>query len=168
MQTGSGAKNLQNRPDVLVIWHPKNNKTSRAAKLDKIHKLLLPFSPIWTWLCCQKTPTLQLQLSTWLADNICWLLPCYGNREIKRERQKRNRLTDWQNNTLARAPRLFLHSLPWLHDYDVKILNFTFFGGRGHQKMTFFFSSSTSIQSLRIQLQRNLPTFDELGMKEMK
>ena len=50
-------------------------------------------------------------------------------------------------------------SLPSLHDYDVKMPHiFTFYGRREHNTMTFFFFSWTSIQSLRIQLQRKLPT----------
>ena len=84
-----------------------------------------------------------------------------GKRELKqwrrwrqRERQKRNRL-GWQNNNSARASRLFLNiSLPSLHDYDVNLPNFTFCQGREHKATTFFFFSWTSIQSLRIQLQK--------------
>ena len=41
--------------------------------------------------------------------------------------------------------------------------NLTFYGGRDHKTMTFFFFSSTSIQSFRIQLQKKLPTSDELN-----
>ena len=37
---------------------------------------------------------------------------------------------DWQNNNFARASRFFLYiSLPSLHDFDVKLPNFTFCGG---------------------------------------
>ena len=86
-----------------------------------------------------------------------------GKRELKqrrrwrqRERQKRNRL-GWQNNNSARASRLFLNiSLPSLHDYDVNLPNFTFWQGREHKATTFFFFSWTSIQSLRIQLQKKI------------
>ena len=45
-------------------------------------------------------------------------------------------------------------SLPSLHDYDVNLPNFTFCQGREHKATTFFFFSWTSIQSLRIQLQK--------------
>ena len=44
--------------------------------------------------------------------------------------------------------------------------NLTFCGGRDHKTMTFFFFSSTSIQSFRIKLQKKLPTFDELNEME--
>ena len=37
-------------------------------------------------------------------------------------------------------------SLPSLHDYDVKMRNFTFCGGREHKTTTFFFFSWTLIQ----------------------
>ena len=69
--------------------------------------------------------------------------------------------SDWQNNNSARIT-LFC-TLPSLHDYDEKIPNFTFCGGRELKTTTFFFFSWTSIQSFRIQLQT---TFDELN--EMK
>ena len=39
---------------------------------------------------------------------------------------------DWQNNNSARASRFFahVHFIPSLHDYDVKVPNFTVYGGR--------------------------------------
>ena len=40
-----------------------------------------------------------------------------------------------------RNPPSSSRSLPLLHDYDVKLLSFTFYGGREHKK-TFFFSFS--------------------------
>ena len=51
---------------------------------------------------------------------------------------------------------------PSLHDYNVKVPNFTFCRGREH-KTTFFFFSWTLIQAVRIQLWKNLSTFDELN-----
>ena len=69
---------------------------------------------------------------------------------------------DWQNNNSARAHC----KLPSLHDYDVKIPNFTFCGGLKHKTTTFFLFSWTSIQSLRIQLRKKLPTLDELNEME--
>ena len=56
-------------------------------------------------------------------------------------------------------------SLPSVHDYDVKLSNFTFFGGREHKTTSFFFFSWTLMQYFRIQLQKNLPTFDEMNDK---
>ena len=62
---------------------------------------------------------------------------------------------------------LFLYiSLPSLHDYNMKVRKFTFCRGREHKTTTFFFFSWTLIQSFRIQLQKNLPTFDELNEME--
>ena len=53
--------------------------------------------------------------------------------------------------------------LPSLHDYDVKMRSFKFCGGREHKATIVFFFSGTSIRSFKIQLQRKLPTFDELN-----
>ena len=74
------------------------------------------------------TRKLRVQLRTW---------PC-NNRELRqrrrwrqREQQKRFSLA---NSSSARASRLFLYiSLTSLHDYDVKIPNFMFYGGREHK-----------------------------------
>ena len=61
---------------------------------------------------------------------------------------------DWKNNSFARAPRFFAHSLLSLHDYKVKVPNFTFCRGREHLRTTFFFFSWTLIQYFRIPLQK--------------
>ena len=70
---------------------------------------------------------------------------------------------DWQNNNFARASRFYVHffSLLSLHDYDVKLPNFTFFEGREHRTTTFYLFSWTSIQP-----QKKLPTFDEMNEME--
>ena len=44
-----------------------------------------------------------------------------------------------ENNSFARVLNFFVHFLPSLHDYDVKMPNFTFCGGHEH-KTTIFFS----------------------------
>ena len=59
---------------------------------------------------------------------------------------------DWQNNNFARASRFLYISLPSLHDYNVKVPNFTFCRGREQTTTTFFFFSE--LQSFRIQLQK--------------
>ena len=46
---------------------------------------------------------------------------------------------DWQNNNFARASRFLYISLPSLHDYNVKVPNFTFCRGREQTTTTFFF-----------------------------
>ena len=57
--------------------------------------------------------------------------------ELKRRRGQRERKKavglDWQNNNFARASRFFVLFSPSLHDYDVKIPNFTFCRGREHR-----------------------------------
>ena len=68
------------------------------------------------------------------------------------KKSKRFRLAEQQLCTFI-TPFLYI-SLASLHDYDVKMPNFTFCGVREH-KTTFFFFSWTSIQSVRIQLQKN-------------
>ena len=57
---------------------------------------------------------------------------------------------DWQNNN---TPFLYIF-LPLVHDYDVKMPNFTFFGECEHKRTTFFFFSWNLSQSLKIQLQK--------------
>ena len=67
----------------------------------------------------------------------------------QRERQKTIGL-DWQNKQLCTCITFFLYiSLPSLHDYDVKIPNFTFSGGREHKTTTSFFFSWTIIHLLQ-------------------
>ena len=58
---------------------------------------------------------------------------------------------------------MFLYiSLPSLHNYDMKMLNFTFYKGRNQAISTFSFSFWTwIIWFLGIQLQESLPTFDK-------
>ena len=69
--------------------------------------------------------------------------------------------------TTLHVHHAFLYiSQPSLHHYNVKVPTFTFCRGREHKTTTFFFYSDTLIQSFRIQLPKNLPTFDEL--KEME
>ena len=65
---------------------------------------------------------------------------------------------DKQNNNYARASQFLYISFLSLHNYSTKLPTFTFFGGREHEKMTFFFPW-TWIQLFRIQLQTNSPTF---------
>ena len=52
-----------------------------------------------------------------------------NEKKTKETRKKRNRLRR-QNNNFARAPHFFHTFLGcFLHDYDVKLTNFTFYGG---------------------------------------
>ena len=71
---------------------------------------------------------------------------------------------------ISKLTTLHVHHItlcvPSLHDYEVRAPNFTFCGGREHKATTSFFFSCTLTQSFRIQLQTNLPTFDELHEME--
>ena len=52
-------------------------------------------------------------------------------------------------------------SLPFLHDYEVKLSNFTFYGGRELGTTKIYFSFLNLI--LGIQLQESSPTFYEVN-----
>ena len=70
---------------------------------------------------------------------------------------------DWQNNNFACISRFFLHffavaALLQRESASLHVLSRTW-----TKTTTFFFFSLTSIQSFRIQLQKNLPTFNELN-----
>ena len=75
------------------------------------------------------------------SGEIIGSLTCDDESDVN-EKSKKAISLDWQNNNFARAPRFFVHFfLPSLHDYDVKLPNFTFFGGREHKTTTFYFFS---------------------------
>ena len=52
---------------------------------------------------------------------------------------------------------------PFLHDCDVKMPNFAFYGGRKQATTKFYFSYCTWIWCLGIQLQEGSPTFDKVS-----
>ena len=52
-----------------------------------------------------------------------------------------------------------------IKDYDLKLLNFTFCGGRA-QDNDLLFLFLNWIQSVRTQFQKNYPTFDEMNEME--
>ena len=60
-------------------------------------------------------------------------------RRRRRERQKNNRFYR-QYNSFARASHFFVHFFPFLHDYDVKMPNFVFYGGCKQATTKFYFS----------------------------
>ena len=57
----------------------------------------------------------------------------------QRERQNSNRSIE-QNKTFAHASRFLYISLPLLHNYDVKMPIFMFYGGRKQATTKFSFS----------------------------
>ena len=52
---------------------------------------------------------------------------------------------------------------PFLDDYDVKMPNFVFYGGRKQAATKFYFSYCTWIWCLGNQLQEGSPTFDKVS-----
>ena len=61
--------------------------------------------------------------------------------------------------TTSHVHHNFLYiSFPFLHDYDVKMPNFPFYGGRKQATTKFYFSFWAWIWSLEIQLQEGSPT----------
>ena len=67
------------------------------------------------------------------------LLESFSNDDGNESAKKRNGF-DKQNNNFARASRFLYISLPSLHDYGVKMPDFTFFGGRKQASTNFSFS----------------------------
>ena len=74
----------------------------------------------------------------WLRAAVCFSIEHarprddyeYLTTRRQRELQRNNRFNK-QNNNFARASRFYFYiSLPFLHDYDVKMPNFTFYGVR--------------------------------------
>ena len=68
-----------------------------------------------------------------------------------------------KNNNFARASRFLVHFSAVVARLMPK---FTFCRGREHKTTTFVFFFWTLIHSFRFQLQKNLPTFDELDEVE--
>ena len=66
-------------------------------------------------------------------------------RRRQRERQKSNRFRISKTTTLHVHQAFVYISLPSLHDYDVKMPNFTFCGEREHKTTTLFFFCRTLI-----------------------
>ena len=74
---------------------------------------------------------------------------------------------DWQNNNFARASLFFVHFFAVVARLRRESAFFHVLSRMAeHKTTTFFFFSWTLIQSFRIQLQKNLPTFDELNEME--
>ena len=95
----------------------------------------------------------------WIAATL--FQHCNALFRRRRRRQRERQTIGW----IGKTSTLHVHRafLPSLHDYDVKMSNFSFYGGRELKTTTFLFFSWTSIQSFRTQVQKILPTFDELN-----
>ena len=84
----------------------------------------------------------------------------YPTTRRQRELQQNNRFNK-QNNNFARASRFyFCISLPFLHDYDVKMPNSAFYGERKQAKTKFILLFALE---LGIQLHLGSPTFDKVS-----
>ena len=84
----------------------------------------------------------------------------YPTTRRQRELQQNNRFNK-QNNNFARASRFyFCISLPFLHDYDVKMPNSAFYGERKQATTKFIFLFALE---LGIQLHLGAPTFDRVS-----
>ena len=70
----------------------------------------------------------------------------------QRKRQKSNTFRLAKQELCTCITFFWYISLPSLHDYDLKVPNFTFCGGCEQKTTIFFFVSSTSMQSFRILL----------------
>ena len=69
--------------------------------------------------------------------------------------------------TTSHVHHAFLYiSFLFLHDYDVKMPNLAFYGGRKQATTKFYFSFWAWIWSLEIQLQEGSPTFDKVKREE--
>ena len=67
-----------------------------------------------------------------------------------------------QNNNFART-FFYISIIPFLHDDDVKMPNWAFYGVREQATKKFYFSFWIWIWSFRIQLQEGSPTFDKVS-----
>ena len=84
-------------------------------------------------------------------------------RQRQRELHKSHRVN--KQTTTLHVQHTFLYiSLPFLHEYDVKMPNFMFYKGRKQSTTKFSISFLTWIRLLRIQLQES--TFDKVSMME--
>ena len=81
-----------------------------------------------------------------------------GNENVKKK--KKILLAKQQLCTCTMLFCTFLCS--FLHDYDVNLPNFAFYGGRKQATTKFYFSFCTWIWCLGIQLQEGSPTFDKV------
>lgn len=79
-----------------------------------------------------------------------------GNKNVKM-----NKRSIRQNNNFTRASYFLEISLTFLLDNDVKLLNFTFCGGRKVATTKFYFSFCTNYTWIGILVQRDSPTFDK-------
>ena len=94
---------------------------------------------------------------------------CCTNRKSRRTHirdfkiQRKKHSFKKPSNNFARASHFLYISLPFLHEYNVKMPNFAFPGEHKQATTKFYFSFGTWIWSLGIQLQKGLLTFDKVS-----
>ena len=92
-----------------------------------------------------------------------------GNRDLRSDDGDGNGNATKAIGLISKTTILHVHlsslyiSLSSLHDYDVKMPYFTFYGGRKQATTKFSFSFWTWICFLGIQLQESSPTFDKVS-----
>ena len=124
------------------------------------------------WYPKELSSTRSPQIGFLLSSCISCLLPFDGFLKISCDRQQgalattaatatrmsKKQWAYWAKQQICTRITLFLYiSLPSLHDYNVKMHNFTFNGGRKRATTNFSFSSLNLVWSPRNQLQKIRP-----------
>ena len=109
-----------------------------------LEAMILPFTINFSSSVARKDPQLAL-LTKWTRQT--WQSPFNNNRKLKQRQQ-------WWQEEWQKSNSFILSKTTTLHDYNLKVHNFTFCWGREHKIRTLFFLSWTFIQSFRIQLQK--------------
>ena len=113
----------------------------------------------------------ELRLYVQIFEVFMWSNLCKCERTIRELKQLRRRRQGQRQKTMVLWARQLLctsitpfSTFLWrpLHDYHVKPLDVKFCGGRGHTTTNCPSSIWTWIKLLKIQLQENSPTSDEL------
>ena len=136
---------------------PSSTTTTTTASTITTTFLCCFFPPHF---CCPPTPPLPMILVRELLS----FLKKTATATATATRTAKEQLVFVSRTTTLQVHHAFLYiSLPSLHVHEVKMPHFTFSGERERKATTFFFLSCPSIYSLRIQLQKNQPTFDKLN-----
>ena len=90
--------------------------------------------------------------------------PLTDNRELKQRRRQKTMVLE--NNNFARASRFFVHFFTAIARLQRENCYFYVSWRTGTQDNDFLYIFLTFDKCFRIQLQKNLPTFDELNKME--
>ena len=135
----------------------KRRKKRAALVTEKMPKLGNSYNLLWG-ACYEASVRIVFLLrgvtSCFHASTISWWQQNQRRRRQQGERQKSNMfiLKQTQLNIFARASRYFVHFLPSLHHYDMKLPNFTspLYGVGEHNTkiVTFFFLTYKTINTV--------------------